>query len=186
VADRSTTHGPHPYWLPTTAHGMTSPSPPGIDQLVDESTTSRRRTALPGWCRAATSGVAAPDPGGEYDDGIQLKIRMGDIIVFHGATWHASGANRTERGRMILFGFFCRAFAKPQQDGFRLAQPEVIERATPTQAAAGVRFAVRLADVSSATASRCSDRRRRAPRRCGRRRGHKRRPGGTTRPRRAG
>ena len=46
----------------------------------------------------------APDPAGEYDDGIQLKIRMGDIIVFHGATWHASGANRTERGRMILLG----------------------------------------------------------------------------------
>ena len=70
-------------------------------------------------------GRCAPDPAGEYDDGIQLKIRMGDIIVFHGATWHASGANRTERGRMILLGFFCRAFTKPQQDGFRLAQPEV-------------------------------------------------------------
>ena len=33
---------------------------------------------------------------------------------------------------MILLGFFSRSFVKPQQDGFRLAQPEVIERATPT------------------------------------------------------
>ena len=54
----------------------------------------------------------APDPAGEYDDGIQLKIRMGDIIVFHGATWHASGANRTERGRMILLGFSAAALLR--------------------------------------------------------------------------
>ena len=73
----------------------------------------------------------APDEAGQYDDGIQLEARMGDIVVFHGATWHRSGANATDRERMILLGFFCRAFAKPQQDGFRLAQPEVIERATP-------------------------------------------------------
>ena len=33
---------------------------------------------------------------------------------------------------MILLGFFCRSFMKPQQDQFRLASPEVVERATPT------------------------------------------------------
>ena len=33
---------------------------------------------------------------------------------------------------MILLGFFCRSFLKPQQDNIKLAQPEVVERATPT------------------------------------------------------
>ncbi len=73
-----------------------------------------------------------PEPEKAYDDAIQLGAHKGDIVVFHGATWHGSGANRTERERMILLGFFCRSFIKPQQDQFRLAQPEVVERATPT------------------------------------------------------
>jgi len=73
-----------------------------------------------------------PEPQGEYDDGIQLAAHKGDIVVFNGGTWHASGANHTASERMILLGFFCRSFAKPQQDLFRLAQPELVERATPT------------------------------------------------------
>ncbi len=73
-----------------------------------------------------------PDPEKEYDDVIQLEARKGDIVVFHGATWHSSGANNTQQERMILLGFFCRSFMKPQQDQFRLACPEVVARATPT------------------------------------------------------
>ena len=73
-----------------------------------------------------------PDPEAAYDDVIQLDARRGDIVIIHGATWHSSGANRTREERMILLGFFCRSFMKPQQDQFRLASPEVVERATPT------------------------------------------------------
>lgn len=73
-----------------------------------------------------------PDPEKEYDDAIQLDAQKGDIVVFHGATWHGSGANHTEQERMILLGFFCRSFMKPQQDQFKLARPEVVARATPT------------------------------------------------------
>ena len=73
-----------------------------------------------------------PDPEAAYDDVIQLDARRGDIVIIHGATWHSSGANRTGEERMILLGFFCRSFMKPQQDQFRLASPEVVERATPT------------------------------------------------------
>ena len=73
-----------------------------------------------------------PDPEKEYADVIQLAVRKGDIVVFHGATWHGSGANRTQQERMILLGFFCRSFMKPQQDQFKLAHPEVVARATPT------------------------------------------------------
>lgn len=73
-----------------------------------------------------------PDPEKECDDVIQLDAQKGDIVVFHGATWHGSGANHTEQERMILLGFFCRSFVKPQQDQFKLARPEVVARATPT------------------------------------------------------
>ena len=73
-----------------------------------------------------------PDPEKEYDDVIQLDARKGDIVIIHGSTWHSSGANRTQQERMILLGFFCRSFIKPQQDQFRLANSEVAERATPT------------------------------------------------------
>ena len=72
-----------------------------------------------------------PDPEQEYDDEIQLDAQKGDIVVFHGASWHDSGENRSDRERMILLGFFCRAFMRPQQDQFKLARPEVVARATP-------------------------------------------------------
>ena len=32
---------------------------------------------------------------------------------------------------MILLGFFCRGFMRPQQDQFKLSRPEVVARATP-------------------------------------------------------
>ena len=43
-----------------------------------------------------------------------------------------TGDDRTNEERMILLGFFCRSFMKPQQDQYRLADPDVVERATPT------------------------------------------------------
>ncbi len=80
---------------------MTSSSPPGIDQLIDDFTPENGATwMVPG----ATSGVAPPTRSGSTTTASSWKIRRGDIVVCHGATWHASGANRTERGRMILWG----------------------------------------------------------------------------------
>ena len=72
-----------------------------------------------------------PDPKGDYLDAVQLKARIGDIIILHGGTWHASGANCTDKDRLILLGFFTRAFMKPQQDHLQLASPELINRASP-------------------------------------------------------
>ena len=97
--------------------------------VLDDFTPENGATRLvPGSYRRGTP----PDPESDYDDVIQLDARKGDIVIIHGATWHSSGANRTGQERMILLGFFCRSFMKPQQDQYRLADPEVIERATPT------------------------------------------------------
>ena len=72
-----------------------------------------------------------PDPKGDYLDAIQLKASIGDIIILHGGTWHASGANYTDKDRLILLGFFTRSFMKPQQDHLQLASPELTDRASP-------------------------------------------------------
>ncbi len=97
--------------------------------VLDDFTSENGATQIvPGSYKRGTP----PEPEKEYDDVIQLDARKGDIVIIHGATWHSSGANRTEQERMILLGFFCRSFMKPQQDQFRLASPEVVERATPT------------------------------------------------------
>lgn len=96
--------------------------------VLDDFTPENGATRLvPGSYRRGTP----PDPEKEYDDVIQLDARKGDIVIIHGATWHSSGANRTGQERMILLGFFCRSFMKPQQDQYRLASPEVVERASP-------------------------------------------------------
>ncbi len=94
-----------------------------LDDFTPENGATR---VVPGSYKRGRS----PDPEVEYEDVIQLDVRKGDIVIIHGATWHSSGANRTERERMILLGFFCRSFMKPQQDQFRLARPEVVARAT--------------------------------------------------------
>ncbi len=74
---------------------------------------------------------ALPAPGVEYDDEVQVTGPKGSVVIVNGAVWHGSSANRTDRERVALLGFFCRAILKPQQDHFKLVSQEVIARATP-------------------------------------------------------
>ena len=73
-----------------------------------------------------------PAPGVRYDGEVQVTGRKGSVMIINGALWHASSANRTDRERVCLLGFFCRAFLKPQQDQIRIVSDEVVARATPT------------------------------------------------------
>ena len=75
---------------------------------------------------------ALPEPGVRYDDEVQITGARGSVMIMNGALWHASSANRTDRERVCLLGFFCRAFLKPQQDQIRIVSDEVVQRATPT------------------------------------------------------
>ncbi len=75
---------------------------------------------------------ALPEPGERYDDELQVTGPKGSVMIINGALWHASSANRTDRERVCLLGFFCRAFLKPQQDQVRIVSDEVVARATPT------------------------------------------------------
>ncbi len=73
-----------------------------------------------------------PEPGVRYEDELQVTGPKGSVMITNGALWHASSANRTDRERVCLLGFFCRAFLKPQQDQIRIVSDEVVARATPT------------------------------------------------------
>ena len=59
---------------------------------------------------------AIPESGVKYDDGVQITGPKGSVMIINGSLWHASSANHTDRARVCLLGFFCRAFMKPQQD----------------------------------------------------------------------
>lgn len=74
---------------------------------------------------------AMPEPGVEYDDEVQIPGPKGSVLIVNGSAWHGSSANCTDRDRVALLGFFCRAFMKPQQDHAKLASDTVLNRAAP-------------------------------------------------------
>jgi ectoine hydroxylase-related dioxygenase (phytanoyl-CoA dioxygenase family) len=46
-----------------------------------------------------------------------FEARAGSIVVMEGRMWHTSGANVTEaEDRALLFGYYCRAFLRPQMN----------------------------------------------------------------------
>ena len=98
--------------------------------FLDEFTVANGATrCVPGSHRRL---AALPEPGVRYGDEVQITGARGTVMVMNGALWHASSANRTDRDRVCLLGFFCRAFLKPQQDQLKLVSDEVVARATPT------------------------------------------------------
>jgi ectoine hydroxylase-related dioxygenase (phytanoyl-CoA dioxygenase family) len=75
---------------------------------------------------------ATPDLHTLPPDAVQAPGPKGSVLIVNGAAWHGSMPNTTDRDRVALLGFFCRAFMKPQQDHLKLVSPEVFARATPT------------------------------------------------------
>ncbi|MCZ6677142.1 MAG: phytanoyl-CoA dioxygenase family protein [Candidatus Poribacteria bacterium] len=75
---------------------------------------------------------ARPEPNVQYDDEVQITAPKGSVMIINGSVWHGSSANHTNRDRVALLGFFCRAFLKPQQDHLKIVSQKVIDRATPT------------------------------------------------------
>lgn len=75
---------------------------------------------------------AMPAPGVEYDDEVQIPGPKGSVLIVNGSAWHGSSANHTDRDRVALLGFFCRAFMKPQQDHSKLVSDAILDHATPT------------------------------------------------------
>jgi hypothetical protein len=78
---------------------------------------------------------ALPDPQARHPDEVIVTGRAGDVLVLNAHLWHGGMANRTDRPRRALHGYYCR-WDKPQQQYQRqLLRPEVQAGLTAEQRA---------------------------------------------------
>ncbi len=97
--------------------------------FLDEFTRDNGATScIPGSHRRLD---AQPTAGVEYNDEVQVVGPKGSVLILNGAVWHGSSANRTDRSRVGLLGFCCRALLKPQQNHREIVSQKVVDRATP-------------------------------------------------------
>jgi ectoine hydroxylase-related dioxygenase (phytanoyl-CoA dioxygenase family) len=76
-----------------------------------------------------------PLPGereAELDGEVAVTMPGGTAVIFHGALWHSTSANRSDRPRRALFPYFGRYWMKRLDDFFRRPLPaHVIESGDP-------------------------------------------------------
>jgi hypothetical protein len=74
---------------------------------------------------------ALADPYAPHPDEILVTGKAGDVVVMNAHMWHGGTANRTDRARRALHGFYCR-WDKPQQQFQKaLLSPETQASLTP-------------------------------------------------------
>jgi ectoine hydroxylase-related dioxygenase (phytanoyl-CoA dioxygenase family) len=91
---------------------------------------------VPGSHRAGRLPAAAlADPAAPHPEQIVLTARAGDLMVMNAHLWHGGLANRTERPRMAMHGYYCRWDKPQQQYQKRLLRPETQARLTAAERA---------------------------------------------------
>jgi hypothetical protein len=90
--------------------------------------------AVPGSHRAGRlpADVLA-DPRARHPDEVTITAAAGDLIVMNAHMWHGGLANRTDRPRRAMHGYYCRWDKPQQQYQKRLLRPEVQARLTPLE-----------------------------------------------------
>ncbi len=71
---------------------------------------------------------AMPDPFAVHPQQILITAPAGSAVVCNAHTWHGGTANRTEKPRRAMHGFYCRADRPQQQYQKRLLRPETQAR----------------------------------------------------------
>ncbi len=72
-----------------------------------------------------------PDYTQRYET-VAVTGPRGTAMIFHGALWHQTGANRTrDQKRHGILTYYCRPFMRQQENFFKSLDPAVLERATP-------------------------------------------------------
>ena len=74
---------------------------------------------------------ALADPLATHPDEVMVTGRAGSVVVLNAHAWHAGMANRTDRPRTAVHGFFCRRDRPQQQHQKRLLRPEVQQMLSP-------------------------------------------------------
>jgi ectoine hydroxylase-related dioxygenase (phytanoyl-CoA dioxygenase family) len=72
-----------------------------------------------------------PEQGHTYPGEVQATGTAGSVVIFDSRVYHAGGANRSGGVRRGLTGFFCRSWAKPQEDHTRSIAPALLANASP-------------------------------------------------------
>ena len=62
---------------------------------------------------------------------IQATGTAGSVLIWDSRLFHAGGANRSNSQRRGLTGFFCRSWAKTQEDHTRSIDPALLSNASP-------------------------------------------------------
>jgi ectoine hydroxylase-related dioxygenase (phytanoyl-CoA dioxygenase family) len=72
-----------------------------------------------------------PDYTQRYET-VAVTGPAGAAMVFHGALWHQTGANRTlDQKRRGILTYYCRPFMRQQENFFKSLDDAVLARATP-------------------------------------------------------
>jgi len=95
--------------------------------MLDNFTLENGPTRLiPGshrWGRLPQDSLA--DPQAAHPDEILLTGRAGTVVVMNAHLWHGGMANRTDRPRCAMHGFYCRGDKPQQQYQKRFLRPDV-------------------------------------------------------------
>ena len=71
------------------------------------------------------------DPKAPHPDEILVTAPAGTVVVMNAHLWHGGTANRTERQRRAMHGFYCRGDIAQQQYQRKLLSPETVAALTP-------------------------------------------------------
>jgi len=100
--------------------------------MLDDFTLENGPTRLiPGshrWGKLPQTSLA--DPMAPHPDEILLTGKAGTVVVMNAHLWHGGTANRTDRPRCAMHGFYARWDKPQQQYQKRLIRPEV-QKALP-------------------------------------------------------
>jgi ectoine hydroxylase-related dioxygenase (phytanoyl-CoA dioxygenase family) len=100
--------------------------------MLDDFTLENGPTRLiPGSHRWGRLPQSLADPRAPHPDEILLTGKAGTVVVMNAHLWHGGTANRTERPRCAMHGFYARSDKPQQQYQKRLIRPEVQKTLPP-------------------------------------------------------
>ena len=99
-----------------------------LDDFTAENGATRMIPRSHAWRRLPDPGITDSLPGEELVTG-----KAGTVVIMNTHMWHGGTANRTDRCRRALHGFYTRSDKPQQQYQKALLRPETVAALTPLQ-----------------------------------------------------